>query len=154
MTAQTIYRLLCDAPHCTVSTVQDRLTPAPAGWREIRSTGHLDLSAYPVTTRGRRRSLSRSEILVGQFSLTLCPDHGDVFDAHLPQTSGGGQSRRTGSTFVDVSCSCGARFPVATAVAVIGQTPSYEPERVWWRHLPAELRWYATREPLRSEATR
>jgi hypothetical protein len=147
MTHQTIYRVLCDAPLCTVATIAETLSKLPDdGWRLIRSNEHIDVAAYEASPRPRSNRLSRSAVLFGSFTLTLCPEHPDAFDGHLPQTTGG-TSTRSGSTAVFVGCSCGQRLPWTTASSIVGQVPSYSPERVWWQHLPAELQWYADREP-------
>lgn len=145
MSVQTIYRILCDAPLCpAVEISEDRTAP---GWRKLHSTEHLDLSRYPANPAPRSRKLSRSDVLHGGFSLLLCPDHHDAFDAHRPQTSGGGPTRSGGNHIVNVGCSCGAslRWTTATTIVAPKTVPSYSPERIWYQHLPTDLRWYATR---------
>lgn len=148
MTVQSVYRLLCDGPHCPANVLSDDRI-VPEGWRELVSTDHLDLSTYPDSRRPRQNRITRSEVVGGRFKLLLCPEHLTAFDAHRPQTSGG-RDTRSGDQIVNVSCSCGARFPWTTAASIIAPAtkPSYNPERAWWRHLPDELRWYATREAV------
>lgn len=148
MTAQVIYRLRCDAPDCTAATVVDGLSDAPDGWTRIRSTAHLDGKPPLTYGRGRsRRTVSMSDLSAGNFVLHLCPQHPDTFAGHLPTTQGSPADRGDYKRRVQVGCSCGFSRPLgAWDGLVVGQRPALESEFHWWRHLPAELQGYATRD--------
>lgn len=96
MTTQTVYRFLCDAPQCTRSELRDDAIRLPEGWRRVDSTDHIEpYRSAPPSARRRVKTLSYSDRRIGLFALHLCPEHHDVFDAHLPQTEGrpGGRGR-------------------------------------------------------------
>lgn len=139
MTVQTIYRILCDAPYCTASTVVEKLGGAPEGWSQIDSTAHLAGKPAPMIGRGRnRRPVDGWDIGNGSFWLYLCPEHPDTFGEHRPQTVGY-------PTRAAPSCSCGWASGSLECVRIVGRRPSSVVEYAWWNHLPEELRWYATR---------
>ena len=151
MTTQTIYRVLCDAPHCSATTVAEKLTEIGDGWVRVSSTAHLaDWRPGRVpAARGRTREDRRTvfDVDAGGFSIHLCPEHPDVFDGHRP-TSEGTTADRNGNRYVTVRCSCewgGARVMHGTLIRN-GPGPNRIPERAWWLHLPADLQWYADRE--------
>lgn len=126
----------CDHPDCdTVIETGPSVSDLGEGWRKVRSTDH-------ITTDQRRRNDSAAS---GAFHLELCPEHTEFFDAHRPQTVGTpGRRGRDGSVYV--TCSCGASLGRTTAsyqLAPRDTKPSYYPERLWWGHLPAELRAYS-----------
>lgn len=152
MTIQTVYRFRCDAPHCTATQLTDDLKDVPDGWRTIKSTDHIPVPAKTSLYAGRSRGTrapSYTEQCRGAFTIHLCPDHPNVFDEHLPQTHGI-QTRpgRDGQAYV--SCSCGLQFglrPAAFRIAAVDMSgPHSYTENAWWRHLPADLQWYAERE--------
>jgi hypothetical protein len=112
-------------------------TEMPNGWTELRSTAHLVRKAM---TADAWRAFD------GEFKVHLCPEHPDRFAAHQPRTdrSPGGR----GTSIVYVSCSCGGKFGHAQPARLVGDKPHLNTERLWWAHLPADLRWYATREAV------
>ncbi|MGA4867474.1 hypothetical protein ACPB9J_33105 [Streptomyces lavendulocolor] len=143
MSTETLTRFRCDAPHCPANGIgSDSITP-PDGWTKLQSTAHIPVPQGPFNpypARGRRKSLSYSERCYGGFSLHLCPDHPNAFDAHQPRTDGHGYKSN-----VSVSCSCGARIGSAPAATMVSRYPSHATEHAWFQHLPAELRWYLWR---------
>ena len=151
MTTQTLYRFRCDAPQCTATNHADKVTDTPDGWRTIRSTDHIPVPPHRPGWEGSRRSSrpSYGERCRGDFRLHLCPDHHDVFNAHLPITEGMG-SRAGRDPNATVSCSCGLTFGWMTTgyrIAAADMTgPAQYTEKAWWRHLPPELQWYAARD--------
>lgn len=151
MTTESLYRFRCDAPHCTETAIGEKITGTPPEWRILRSTEHIEYvetSPYPARRR-KANVLSHAERCIGDFSLHLCAAHHDAFGEHLPRTDGW-PGQRGRDSIVTVSCSCGTRLGWTTAVHILaggGGGPSRSGERLWWRHLPADLRWYAEREP-------
>lgn len=118
MTAQAMRRYLCDAPGCPAATMPSLEVTLPADWTEVES-------APPRT--------------LGRFALHLCPAHADWLAGHQPGTVAGPLDG--GVPRVRVTCSCGALDRVVLGyVAPGGPEPRYVPERVWWEHLPLELR--------------
>lgn len=141
MSTETGYRLLCDAPYCPGAAMAEKLTEMPDGWTRLSSTDHLAGKPAPLVGRGRnRRPVDGWEIGNGAFSLHLCPAHSDAFAEHRPQTVG--YPKRSAP-----SCSCGWSSGSIECTHSAGRKPSLSTEYVWWRHLPEELRWYATRQP-------
>lgn len=158
MTIQTVYRLRCDAPNCTASVLVETLKDVPENWRVIRSTDHIPVPPpqSPYTGRRRTNKLTYTEQCRGAFTLHLCPQHPDTFNAHLPRTDGiyvrPGQD---GKAYVSCSCGmkytlCGTGFRIAAADM---SGPAAYTEKAWWRHLPTELQWYADRDTQRAAAT-
>lgn len=153
MTATSIYRLACDAPHCPTTTVVEDSTDTPNGWRRLASTDHLtdwkpgQRLRSQATGRTHIDKRTRWDIIAGSFTLHLCPDHTDTFDTHLPTTEGTATSARDREQRVIVACSCGQLRAYAKAIRWVSTDPepNHDPERAWWRHLPADLREYATR---------
>lgn len=151
MTAQQIWRLYCDAPTCTTSVVVHNLTDIPDAWTRISSADHL-ASWKPQTFQlrnGRTRQDRRTydDVSAGSFKLHLCPEHPQVFAEHLPQSTG--TTRDRGERNVTVRCSCGQFGTTTRDYIIVGtreEGPRRLPEQMWWRHLPAELQGYATRE--------
>lgn len=151
MTTQTLYRFRCDAPHCTMEVLAESLKDVPDGWRTIKSTAHIPVPPRQPAYTGRQRTnkLSYTEQCRGAFTLHLCPDDWDAFDAHLPRTDGVyTRSGRDGQAYVSCSCGvkyvlCGTGFRIASADM---SGPAAHTERTWWRHLPAALQWYAARD--------
>lgn len=156
MTSQTVYRLLCDAPNCTAMELIEDLAQVPDGWRKLKSTDHIPVPpGQPTYGRRKPRGLTYSEQCRGFFILHLCPDDTTAFDAHLPRTDGV-YTRPGRDTQAYVSCSCGGMKTVLCSTsyriaAVDMSGPAAYTEKAWWRHLPAELQWYAARdtEPAR-----
>lgn len=148
MTVQSIYRILCDAPHCTVSDMIEKIAEAPAGWVRLDSFGHMRDKAMPEIGRGRhRRRLATWDAMSGGFAIALCPEHRDAFGEHHPQPLGNESPKRAGQDqYVRVGCACGWAVGAVRSLHVVGRTPSSTVEAAWHRHLPEELRWYATRE--------
>lgn len=148
MTTRSMYEFLCDAPHCEVTVIGKTPAETPDGWRTLRSTEHIpyvNTSVYPARRR-QANVLSHGERCIGSFALNLCPQHHGTFDAHLPRTDGRPGTRgRSGSA--QVACSCGVVLGREDAASWVGRPagPSYNTERMWWRHLPESLRWYAQR---------
>lgn len=144
-----MYEFLCDAPHCETTAIGKTPSDVPNGWRTLRSTEHIpyvETSVYPARRR-QANVLSHGERCTGSFALNLCPQHHGTFDAHWPRTDGRpGMRGRSGDA--QVSCSCGVTLGRADAATWVGRPagPSYNPERLWWCHLPEPLRWYAQRE--------
>lgn len=142
MSVETVYRLLCDAPYCTATAMVERASDAPDGWSVLRSTDHLAGKPKPMVGRGRnRRPVDGWEIGNGSFRVHLCPDHPEAFGEHWPQTTGFPKGRAI------PGCACGWRCGSMEDVRLVGRRPSSTVERAWRRHLPEQLRWYATREP-------
>ena len=142
MSTETLTRFRCDAPHCKVAGIgSDSITP-PEGWTVLESTAHIPVTnSHPRPTRGRRpKTLSYGEQCYGGFCLHLCPEHPTAFDTHRPITNGYGYKAN-----VSVSCSCGANLGTAAAATMVARYPSHATEHAWFRHLPAELRWYLWR---------
>ncbi|MFE6126668.1 hypothetical protein ACFQ6Q_00125 [Streptomyces sp. NPDC056437] len=142
MSTQSLTRFLCDAPNCTADGIGSSIITPPDGWTKLQSTAHIPVtksSPYPARRRGSR-ALTYSERCYGSFSLHLCPAHPDAFDAHQPITNGHGYN-----SSVSVSCSCGASLGTAAAATFVSTYPSHGTERVWFLHLPPELRWYLWR---------
>ncbi|MFF2411768.1 hypothetical protein [Streptomyces sp. NPDC058092] len=141
MSTETLTRFRCDAPQCQTNGIgANNITP-PDGWSVLRSTAHIPVTKdHPFPSRGRRKALSYSERCYGRFSVHLCPEHPDAFNAHRPITDGRGYKSN-----VAVSCTCGAILGTAPAATMVGQYPSHAPESAWFRHLPVELRWYLWR---------
>lgn len=148
MTSQIIYRLRCDAPDCAAVAVAEQLATTPDNWTRIRSVAHLDGKPAPTYGRGRsRRTVSASDLSAGSFTLHLCPQHPDTFAEHLPTTQGSPMDRGDYRRRVQVGCSCGLSVPLgAWDGLIIGQRPALVSEFHWWRHLPADLKAYATRD--------
>lgn len=149
MTTETLYRFRCDAPHCTESAIGENIGDKPSDWRTMGSTEHIEKSPAPARRR-QTRPLSFAERCIGEFWLHLCGAHYDAFDEHLPRTDGrpGGRGR---DSAVTVSCSCGARLGWTSAVHILAGGsggPRRSGERLWWAHLPADLRWYADRDEV------
>lgn len=151
MTTETVYRFRCDSPHCTAAILVEDLKDIPEGWRTIKSTDHIPLPPVGLPWERNRRSnkLSYSEQCRGAFTLHLCPQHLDAFDAHLPRTDGiHTRPGQDGKAYV--SCSCGMKYLLCgTGWRVAGADmsgPAAHTERAWWQHLPAELQWYAERD--------
>ena len=142
MSTETLTRFRCDAPTCPASGIGSSNIAPPDGWSVLKSTAHIPVTKEgPFPARRRRSSpLSYSERCYGGFSLHLCPEHPDAFDAHQPRTDGHGYNSN-----VAVSCSCGARLGMAAAATFVSSYPSHGTERAWFGHLPAELRWYLWR---------
>lgn len=151
MTTQAVYRLLCDAPHCLAAELVEDLTQVPNGWRKLKSTDHISVPPPRPYTGGRRRprGLTYSEQCRGLFILHLCPQHVDVFDAHLPRTDGI-YTRPGATTQARVSCSCGLNFGSCSTSLRLASAdmsgPDAYTEKLWWNHLPVELQWYAARD--------
>lgn len=152
MTAHSIYRLACDAPHCPTTGIIETILAEPPGWRRISSDDHLADWRPEQQIRlsnGRRRTDQRSrwDVVAGAFVLHLCPNHPTAFGAHLPRTEGAAADRRTGDRRVSVWCSCGDLRASARDLTIVGREPMPNrlPERTWWQHLPEGLREYATR---------
>lgn len=152
MTAQSIYRLRCDAPRCPYAVIVEQITAVPDGWRRVSSGDHLadwKSGQRRKTATGRSYTDKRTvwDLHAGSFTLHLCPDHPTVFDAHLPQTEGHVVRSREGNRHVEVRCSCGLSTTTYD-IRWVGRDPmpNGNTERVWWQHLPEDLRWYATRE--------
>ncbi|WP_030188240.1 hypothetical protein [Streptomyces violaceorubidus] len=150
MTAQAVYRLLCDAPHCLASELVEDLRQVPDGWRKLKSTDHIAVPPRQLAFERRRpRTLTYSEQCRGEFTLHLCPEHPNVFDAHLPRTDGI-YTRPGRDSQAYASCSCGMKYVLCRTGWRIaggdGRGPASHTENAWWRHLPAELQWYATRD--------
>ena len=156
MSTQTVHRLLCDAPNCPAMELIEDLAQIPDGWRKLKSTDHIPVpprqSPY---ARRKPRTLTYTEQCRGSFTLHLCPEHPTAFDAHLPRTDGVyTRPGRDGQAYV--SCSCGGMKTVLggtgwrLASADMSGPDAYT-EKAWWRHLPAELQWYAARDAGRVE---
>ena len=147
MTTQSIWRLHCDAPNCTVNVIAESITETPAGWTRIRSTAHLDGAPPATYGRGRsRRTVSPFDLSAGDFTLHMCPQHPNTFADHLPTTQGSPMDRGDYRRRVRVGCSCGFSVPIgAWDGLVVGQRPALVSEFRWWQHLPDELKGYATR---------
>lgn len=150
MSTSTVYRFRCDAPQCSaVALGTGDGKDLPDGWTEVSSTAHIRHEDFPLppirTLRGRMRpnKLDYWDAVAGRFSLHLCGEHPHVFDEHKPIANG---RPSPDGKIVYVSCSCGAKFPYTYAVHFVGDSPRFSPERMWWKHLPAGLQWYATRE--------
>lgn len=142
MSTETLTRFYCDAPHCHTNGIGPSNITPPDGWTRLKSTAHIPVtktSPYPARRR-QSKTLSYSERCYGGFSLHLCPDHPDAFNAHQPITDGRGYNND-----VLVSCSCGAQLGRTSAVTMVGRYPSHAPEWGWFSHLPVELRWYLWR---------
>lgn len=141
MTTETLTRFLCDAPHCQTNGIGSNNITPPQGWTVLKSTAHIPITKDPsFAPRRRTKALSYSERCYGGFSLHLCPEHPDAFNAHRPITNGYGYKSN-----VAVSCSCGMNLGTAAAATMVSRYPSHAPENAWFRHLPAELRWYLWR---------
>lgn len=154
MTTETVYRFRCDAPQCpSVAFGGGKGRETPEGWTELSSAAHL--SGWQSGQRYRRPT-GRSavdtrtlwDVTSGRFILHLCPAHSEAFDDHRPKTEGGHADRKTGDRNVSVSCSCGWSSRLVRDLLLVHGRP--EPhaatELAWWRHLPTDLQWYATRE--------
>jgi len=148
MTVQSIYRILCDAPYCTASDMIEKITAVPDGWVRLASFDHMRGKPLPEIGRGRyRRRLDSWAAMSGGFAITLCPQHGEAFGEHHPQTLGNESPKRANQDqHVRVGCACGWQVGAVRSLHVVGRTPSSTVEAAWWRHLPEDLRWYATRE--------
>ena len=151
MSTETVYRFRCDAPHCTAAVLVEDLKDVPEGWRTIKSTDHIPVPPprAPWDRNRRTNRLSYGERCRGDFSLHLCPEHPDTFNTHLPITEGL-YARPGKDGQAEVSCSCGAKLGwVTTGYRLASEDmtgPSQYTEKAWWRHLPAELQWYAQRD--------
>ena len=151
MTATGIWRLSCDGPHCPATAVVETISAVPDGWRRVSSTDHLadwkpGRRKSAVTGRMRTDSRTLWDVEAGGFRLHLCPDHATVFDAHLPRTEGWAAPPRNRERRVRVACECGvSRDATASRHAGRNAMPNGDAERAWWRHLPEDLREYATR---------
>lgn len=139
MSTETLTRFRCDAPHCQEHGIGTNNITPPDGWTALKSTAHIPV-VKTSPTRGRRKALSYSERCYGGFTLHLCPEHPDAFDAHKPITNGYGYNNS-----VSIACSCGMPLGRAPAATMVGRYPSHAPESAWFHHLPAELRWYLWR---------
>lgn len=151
MTTQTLYRFRCDGPHCTTTALADDLKDTPDGWRIIESTDHIPVPPPRDPWARGRRSTGPSYTVQcqGAFTLHLCPEHQTVFDGHLPRTDGiPVRAGRDAKAYV--SCSCGMQYVLSGTgwriAAADMSGPAAYTENVWWRHLPAELQWYAQRD--------
>ncbi|MCA1222437.1 hypothetical protein [Streptomyces sp. 8L] len=151
MTTEALYRFHCDAPDCDAAELRSKVTDTPDGWTKLSSTDHIPVpakSVYPAR-RTRTRTLSYSEQCRGAFYLHLCPKHPAAFNAHRPITNGN-YTRPGRDATANVSCSCGLHFGYTSTgwrIAAADMTgPAAHTERAWWRHLPPELRSYATRD--------
>lgn len=151
MTTQAIYRLHCDSPACTATAVVEEIRDSPDGWTRLSSTTHLASwkpgRKIPGTRRIDRSTLG--DLMCGSFSLHLCPDHPDAFADHLPQTEGDILRPRESYRRIVVRCSCDWRTTTNDLIIVGDPTkdgPRRQPEQAWWRHLPDELKGYATRD--------
>lgn len=149
MTTETVYRFRCDAPHCTTAVLVEDLKDVPDGWRTIKSTDHIPVPPpQPAWERRKPRTLTYSEQCRGAFTLHLCPQHPDAFDAHLPRTNGV-YTRPGRDGQASVSCSCGLNLGLRGTgwriAAADMSGPSAYTEKAWWQHLPTELQWYAER---------
>ncbi|MER5277743.1 hypothetical protein ABT025_18570 [Streptomyces sp. NPDC002809] len=141
MSTETLTRFRCDAPHCDANDIGSSNIAPPDGWTVLKSTAHIPVTKdFLAPPRRRSRALSYSERCYGGFSVHLCPEHPEAFNAHHPITNGYGYKSN-----VAVSCSCGTNLGTAAAVTMVGQYPSHAPEKTWFRHLPADLRWYLWR---------
>ncbi|MEV4975566.1 hypothetical protein [Streptomyces scopuliridis] len=142
MSTETLTRFRCDAPHCEANGIGSNNITPPQGWTVLKSTAHIPVTKdHPFPPRGRRpKALSYGERCYGRFSLHLCPEHPAAFDNHRPITNGHGYKSN-----VLVSCSCGASLGMVPAVMMVARYPSHATEHAWFRHLPAELRWYLWR---------
>ncbi|ROO82657.1 hypothetical protein EDD29_0138 [Actinocorallia herbida] len=143
MSTTSIHRIHCNAPSCTSSEVTGKPGDSPSGWIELRSTSHL--VAPPPVFRGRDLySQAFSERTSGSFSLDLCPGHTTVFDGHLPRTEGQVRIRTSGPHRITVSCECGASLGWTWIENTTPNQPGPKNtrERLWWEHLPADLRAY------------
>ncbi|MEU9014310.1 hypothetical protein AB0D12_31975 [Streptomyces sp. NPDC048479] len=142
MSTESLTRFRCDAPRCPADGIGASIITPPDGWTRLQSTAHIPVvktSPYPARRR-RSNVLSYSERCYGGFSLHLCPQHPDAFEAHQPRTAGHGYK-----SSVSVSCSCGASLGMAAAATFVSSYPSHGTERAWFLHLPKELRWYLWR---------
>jgi hypothetical protein len=148
VTTESLWRLCCDAPDCTASTLVEQIADRPDGWTRIRSTAHFDNQPPIAYGRGRsRRAISVSDQSAGGFTLHLCPRHPDTFVEHRPTTQGSPMARGEFRRRVQVGCSCGFSKPLgAWDGMVVGQRPVLVSEFFWWQHLPAELQAYALRD--------
>lgn len=141
MSTETLTRFRCDAPHCQTNGIGSNNITPPDEWTVLKSTAHIPVTKdFLAPARRRSRALTYSERCYGGFSLHLCPAHPDAFNAHRPITNGHGYKSN-----VAVSCSCGMNLGIAAAATMVARYPSHAPESAWFRHLPAELRWYLWR---------
>lgn len=152
MSSTTIYRLRCDAPGCTTTSVVESITDTPDGWTRIRSDAHLDDWKPPIIKlrNGRTRldKRDRWDVTAGKFTLHLCAEHPDTFAAHLPLTIGSGVTGNR-DRHITVKCSCGELSTWVNDMHMVrarSEGPSRTPEFAWWRHLPTELQGYALRD--------
>ncbi|MEE1838099.1 hypothetical protein [Streptomyces sp. SP17KL33] len=151
MSTETLYRFRCDGSHCPTTAFADMITATPEGWRTLTSTDHIPVPPpRPPWERNRRSNhLSYSERCRGRFRLHLCPEHHGAFDTHHPITEGL-YTRPGRDGLAAVSCSCGANFgrtDTGFRLAADDMTgPARYTEKLWWRHLPAELQEYAERD--------
>lgn len=144
MTTVLLHQVRCDAPRCPATYIEEEQPDSPAtGWRRIHSTDHLDEQLYSGQIRLRRGHLgngtSLSEAIMGSFTLHLCADHSDEFDAHLPRTLGSPPARSGTAHLVSVACSCGELHAQVGAVRVVGQKPASASAYAWFMHLPYDL---------------
>ncbi|MEU6054287.1 hypothetical protein ABZ829_28180 [Streptomyces xanthochromogenes] len=143
MSTETLTRFLCDAHGCSAAGIgADTITP-PQGWTVIKSNAHIPPTPTPnpvPTERRRHKPLSRLERSYGAFRLHTCPQHPDAFNAHHPRTEGHGYNQS-----VTVACSCGQHLGYTQAATSFSSYPQHGPERLWFQHLPADLRWYLWR---------
>lgn len=144
MSVVTLFRLMCDAPYCTASEIADSIAAVPEGWVAVESTSHITPGTPSVRYKKRSGRPIYMDFRAGGWTLLLCPKHHHTFIGHTPRSIGG-ESGRDGVR-VSVGCSCGAALGEPLDVILRGDGPGRLPHRVWWQHLPAELRWYATRE--------
>ncbi|MGI5144814.1 hypothetical protein ACQEVC_45605 [Plantactinospora sp. CA-294935] len=152
MSTHTIYRVTCDAPHCSAVGIIEKITDVPDGWRRVSSADHLadwrpGRRRNPSTGRQYTDKRSPWDVSAGSFALHLCPADSTAFDGHLPRTEGAVMLARERDRRVLVSCSCGALSRTTKDLLWVGRDPmpTSEVERTWWLHLPAELQEYATR---------
>lgn len=150
MTLVKIYRILCDAPHCTASDVVEKATDVPHGWSRLDSRDYQKGKPLPEIGRGRhRRTLSSWDAMAGGFAIALCPDHPTAFGVHYPQTLGNEAPKRASELqYVRVGCACAWGGNTVRSLHVVGRKPASTVEYAWFAHLPEELRWYATREAV------